>query len=197
VQQNSEPKSLEQVLDRIAAAAPNQERVSLGEIVTTLGPRAFGPWLLLAGLITLSPVGDIPGTPTLMALLVLLISGQLLFHREHFWLPSWMLRRSVSRHKLDTGVRWTRRPARFVDSALRPRVTALTRNIGGYLIAGTCIFIALAMPPMELIPFSATGAGIALVAFGLALIANDGLVALLALGFTVATIGTVAYNLLG
>ncbi|MGC1954649.1 MAG: exopolysaccharide biosynthesis protein [Gammaproteobacteria bacterium] len=193
---NPEPKSLEQVLDRIAAAAPNQDRVSLREIVTPLGPRAFGPWLVLAGLITLSPVGDIPGTPTIMALLVLLISGQLLFHRSQFWLPSWMLKRSVARHKLETGVKWMRRPARFIDGVLRTRVTALTGNVGGYTIAGTCILIALAMPPMELVPFSATGAGIALVAFGLALIANDGLVALLAFGFTIVTIGAVAYSLL-
>lgn len=196
VEDNPEPKSLQEVLDRIAQAAANEKLVSLREIVTTLGPRAFGPWLVLVGLITLSPVGDIPGTPTLMALLVLLISGQLFFHRDRFWLPSWMLKRSVSHHKLDTGVKWMRRPAGYVDGILRPRIVVLTGRFGGYLIAAMCIVIALAMPAMELVPFSATGAGIALAAFGLALITNDGLVALLALGFTAATIGMVAYSLL-
>lgn len=196
MKQDPQPNSLEQVLDRIATAAPNQNRVSLQEIVTTLGPRAFGPWLVLAGLVTLSPVGDIPGTPTLMALLVLLISGQLLFHRDYFWLPSWLLKRSVSRHKLETGIKWTRRPAQVVDRILQSRITMLTQRAGAYLMAATCIIIALAMPPMEFVPFSATGAGIALVAFGLALIANDGLLALLAFGFTAATIAAVTYNLL-
>jgi hypothetical protein len=37
------------------------------------------------------------------------------------------------------------------------------------------------MPVMEVIPFSASGAGAALTAFGLALIAHDGLTALFAL----------------
>jgi hypothetical protein len=37
------------------------------------------------------------------------------------------------------------------------------------------------MPPMEFIPFSANGAGLALTLFGLGLVARDGL--MLALGF--------------
>ena len=52
------------------------------------------------------------------------------------------------------------------------------------------------MPVMEVIPFSASGAGAALTAFGLALIARDGLMALLALIFTVATGGMILYHVI-
>ena len=52
------------------------------------------------------------------------------------------------------------------------------------------------MPVMEVIPFSANAAGAALTAFGLSLIARDGLLALIAFTFTAITIGLVAYNLL-
>jgi hypothetical protein len=40
--------------------------------------------------------------------------------------------------------------------------------------------MSLAIPMMEFVPFSATGAGFALVAFGLALVACDGLIELIA-----------------
>ena len=65
------------------------------------------------------------------------------------------------------------------------------------MIAIVCVLLAAAMPPMELVPFSANGAGAALVAFGLALIARDGLLAVLALLITFTTLGLVAYGLIG
>jgi len=93
-----------------------------------------------------------------------------------------------------TMLRFLRPPARFVDRWLRPRLTALVRGPGLRSIAAICIVIAVSMPAMELIPFSAHGAGIALSAFALALIMRDGLVALLAFLVTAATCGMVAYN---
>lgn len=193
---NKDITSLEQLLERIGEADGEGDRVSLGAIVEAVGQRSFGPLLLLAGLVTLSPVGDIPGTPTIMAVLVLLIAGQLLFRRKHFWLPRWLLDRSVAQSKLRKAIGWLRKPARFTDRALRPRLTQLTRAGGIYAIAIVCAVIAFAMPVMEVVPFSATGAGAALTAFGLALIAEDGLLALIAFLFTALTLGVVVYTLL-
>ncbi len=42
-----------------------------------VGSRSFGPLLLVAGLVTLSPAGDVPGVPTIMAAFVFLVAGQL------------------------------------------------------------------------------------------------------------------------
>jgi hypothetical protein len=53
-----------------------------------VGRRSFGPLLLLAGIVLAAPgVGDIPGVPTVMGLFILLVSGQMLFDRDHFWMP--------------------------------------------------------------------------------------------------------------
>lgn len=188
--------TIEDLLDRIDVAARDCDKVSLAAILDAVGRRSFGPLLLVAGLVTISPVGDIPGIPTMMALFVLLIAGQLLFGREHFWLPRWMIDRSVGRSKVATALKWLRRPARFIDRLLRQRLTIFTHGAGVRVIAIVCITIAAAMPPMEFVPFTATGAGAALTAFGLALIADDGLLALLAFTFTATTLGLVAYNLL-
>ncbi len=188
---------LSQLLGRIGNAARDSDRVSLRAITEELGSRSFGPLLLLAGLVILTPiVGDIPGVPTLMAMIVLLVAGQLLIGHRHLWLPRWLLDRSVTRDKVDTALGWMWRPARFIDRILRPRLKVFVTGPGVYAIALVCVVIAAATPPMEIVPFTANGAGIALTAFGLALIAKDGLVALVALAFTVATLGAVLYGLL-
>src|SRR5690606_16674670 len=130
-----------------------------------------------------------------MALLVLSIVAQLLFHSEHLWLPRWLLQRSVAREKLCKALGWLERPARFVDRLLRPRLTFLVRGAGRYLVAAVTGFVALAMPAMELVPFSANGAGAALTAFGLALVAADGLVALIGLAAVAGTSVVVGFGL--
>jgi hypothetical protein len=194
---DQEVKSLEELVDRIAEAESDEERVSLDAILEAVGHRSFGPLLLVAGIITLMPiVGDIPGMPTMMGLLVILTTGQLLFRRERFWLPQWMLKRSIAREKLCKALDWMRRPTRFLDRITRPRLTAFVQGAGTVVIAVVCIIIAAAMPAMELVPFSANGAGAALTAFGLALIARDGLLALIAFVFTATTFGLVGYHLL-
>lgn len=193
---NQQITNLEQLIDQLDQAAQGKDEVSIGMIVDAVGSRSFGPLLLVAGLITLAPlVGDVPGVPTLMALLVLLIAIQLLFGRRQFWFPQWFLERSVARDKFAKGLAWMRKPARFIDKFLRTRLVYLTHGPGRYFIALTCTVIAAAMPPMEVVPFSANGAGIALTAFGLALIARDGLLAVIAFTVTALTIGFVTYSL--
>lgn len=205
--------TLEELLDRLQSVGADGERatgnakdddtrdsdtVSLDAIVQEVGTRSFGPLLLLAGLVTVMPVvGDIPGVPTVMALLVLLVAGQLLFGRDRFWLPRWVLERSVKRERLRRALGWMRTPARWVDRLLRPRLAFLVRGGGQYAVAVACVLIALAMPPMELVPFSANAAGAVLVTFGLALIARDGVFALVAYAVTALTLGWVAARLLG
>jgi hypothetical protein len=171
--------------------------VTLEEMLDAVGRRSFGPLLLLAGLVVLAPlVGDIPTVPTMMAVVVTLTAVQLLLRREHFWLPGWLLRRSVARSKVRTAVTKLRRPANWVDRVLRPRLTFLTGGPGSVGVALTCILIALAVPPMEFIPFSANGAGLALSGFGLALVTRDGVLVLFSYAFTFGTLGWVGWALL-
>lgn len=194
---DQEPKNLEQLLDRIGEAPDDDGQVSLDAILDVVGRRSFGPVLLVAGLITVAPlIGDIPGVPTIMGLLVLLVAAQVLFRHEHFWLPKWVLRRSLSREKLMKALGWLRRPSRFIDRLLRPRLTFLIRPAGAYVIAFVCLQIAVVMPFMEVVPFSANAAGLVLTAFGLALIACDGVLALIGYTTLVLSLGIAGYALM-
>lgn len=193
---DEELNNLEELLDRIEEAAQEEDPVTIGEILDFVGRRSFGPLLLVTGIGTLAPViGDIPGVPVIFGLIVVLVAVQLLFGRDHFWMPEWVLKRSVAREKLCKALGWFRRPARFVDRFLRERLTAVTEGAMVYVIAILSMAIAAAMPVMEFVPFSVNLAGLALTAFGLAVIAHDGLLALFGIAVTVGTAIVVALNL--
>ena len=196
--QPDDPNSLKELLDRLRDGTDGQHRVSVGDILAVVGERSFGPLALVAGLVTLAPlIGDIPGVPTLLALMVLLTVGQLLFQRETIWIPARLANRSMEQEKLDKGLDWLEKPARFLDRWTRPRLVFLVRGPGQYVMAVLCLLVAAAMPLMEIIPFSANGGGLALVAFGLAIIARDGLLALFAALTTGGTAWFVLTNLPG
>lgn len=193
----TQASSLTQLLESLEKIERSKPQVSVEDVLTAAGRRSFGPMLLVAGLITLAPlIGDIPGMPTLMAVIVLLTAGQLLAGRDRFWLPQWLLRRHMARKTFDKGLQHMKKPARWIDRWLRVRLPWLTGYWGSRLTALTALIIALAMPPMEFIPFTANGAGLALTLLGLGLVARDGVVLLLGVGITVTTIIVVAANLL-
>ncbi|MDZ7691281.1 MAG: exopolysaccharide biosynthesis protein [Balneolaceae bacterium] len=193
----SPPETLEELLDRINKAATDKEQVSLDDILDEVGDRSFGPLMLLAGLVILAPiVGDIPGVPSIMGVFVILTASQMLFQQEHFWLPDWLLNQQIDQEKLCKGLEWLQSPAYYFDRLMRRRLEFLVTGISAYIIAVVCILISLALPAMEFIPFSANFAGLAISAFGLSLIAYDGLVAAFAYLSTLSTIGFILYQVM-
>lgn len=179
-----ESESLVEVVQEITGAGDGEGPITVEEIVDAVGSRSFGALLLVPGLIVLSPISGIPGVPTLGAIAIFLVSVQMLLGRDSFWLPGFLLRRSVSRDRMEKGKRFLLPLARFVDRITGPRLPFLVAGPMAYGIALICILIALAMPPLEAILFANVLTSAAVSAFGLALVANDGLLALLALGFT-------------
>lgn len=180
--------NLEQLLILICKAEANRDNVTIDNIVEALGRRSFGPLLLMAGIIVVTPLSGIPGLATVMGIFVLVIAAQLLLHRREFWLPRFILRRSVSSDNLEKAMRWLQKPAHFIDRFLRPRLTFLVTGLSLHVIAVICMAIAAGMPLMEFVPFTSSGAGATLAAFGLALTAHDGLLALVAYIFTGITV---------
>jgi hypothetical protein len=188
---------LEDLLDLLSRKAEKDSRVAVADMMAAVGRRSFGPLLLVPGLIVVSPLSAIPGLPTAMAIIVALVATQLLFRRRCFWLPGWILRRSVDAQLLLRALRALRPVARFVDRMTRPRLQVLAGTDGftGYPVALLCLLIALTMPPLELIPFVNSLAGAALTIFGLALITRDGLLVLFAGAICAAIAWLAASNL--
>ncbi len=191
-----ELRNLEQMLDLMSEIIDDRDQVSLKLIVETIGSRTFGPLLLLAGVILASPLSGIPGMPTFMGIFVILTISQLPLKRKGFWLPRWLLQRSVEKQKANKAIGWLRPPARFIDRWLRPRLTVFVKGFSTHLIALICSIIAIFMPVMELVPFSASGAGAVLALYGLSLVANDGFLALVGFVLTAGISILIIYGLL-
>lgn len=181
--------SLVELLDQIDKARAETSSISFDQILEAVGRRSFGPLLIVAGLIVLAPIiGDIPGMPTIMGAFVAVVASQIVIGRDHVWLPKWMLDRSVKSSTLGKPLRFLRKPATWIDHLTRPRLRALVGGMAARVVAGICLLLATVMPLMEVVPFSANAAGIVLVVFGLALIASDGLMALVGAGVTLGTL---------
>ena len=190
-----EIQSLEHLIDALRAIDRAHTPVSLDDILRRVGYRSFGPVLLVAGLVILAPlIGDIPGVPTLMAMLVVIVAIQLLSGRRQIWLPLFLRQRAVERDRLERVLDRLERPARLIDRFFRPRLPILVTGLGTYLIGISALIVALAMPVLEFIPFSATLAGTALTAFGLSLIARDGYLAIFSLASTAAVVSLVIHQ---
>lgn len=178
------------------AAADNGAKVSVEEILDTVGRRSFGPLLLLAGLLGMTPVAGIPSVPSIIAIMVLLVAGQMLIGRETIWLPKFLLRLSVKAEKLRGAAKIARKPAGFVDGLVRPRLAVMTGLLVERLVALVLVVVAAATPPLELLPFVAFFPSLAIVAFGLGLVARDGLMVLLSLLIALGIFGFAGWQLL-
>lgn len=183
------PESLVDVLDEIEKVRKKQDEVSFEMILDAVGRRSFGPFLVLAGLVILAPLlGDIPGVGTLVGIFVILTAGQLAIGRKSFWLPKWLLGRTMKSRKMAKPVQKLRKPAGWIDKLSRPRLKFLVGDVGSRTIAIVSVFAAATTPLTEVVPFSANAVGLVLLMFGLALIAGDGLMALLGGIATIATV---------
>ncbi|MBK1818231.1 exopolysaccharide biosynthesis protein [Luteolibacter yonseiensis] len=187
----SPPKSLEEMLDRFEECARDEERVSVEKLMDAVGRRSFGPLILFAGIVLSAPgVGDIPGVSTLIGIYVLLVAGQLICGRDNFWLPRWLLDRSAKSGTVKKAAsnKWTRKLSKLVDKIVTERLAVLVGNRGTRAVAVSCCVLAFATPLTEVVPFSGTGVGVSICIFGIAMVAQDGLMVILGFAVTIATL---------
>lgn len=177
---------LERVIESIVKLGKKQEKVSVSDIQKEVGQRSFGPFLFVPAIFEISPLGGIPGVPTLISLIIVITAVQMLFGRRHFWLPGFISRRSIKGKRIEPAMKKIRPVVRLVDKGLRPRLQRITKEPWNRAVAGLCILCAVIVPPLEVIPFASTGPFAAIALIGLGLMARDGM--FVWLGITVAIV---------
>lgn len=187
--QDDDPKRVDEILDRLEQAGDQGDSVTVGEMTERIGERSHGPFLLIPALIDISPLGAIPGVPTVLAVIILLFSAQVAFGREHLWLPGFISARSVSSKRLHRSVERLRPIARWMDKHFHGRLAMFTTEPFVRAAGIACVALAFIMPPLEIVPFATTIATAPIAVFGLALFFRDGL--LMTLGFLL-TVGAAA-----
>ena len=171
---------MEEVVEGIEDLTDHREKVCLGDALDEFGSRSFGPLLVLLPLIEFSPIGGIPGVPTLLALLIASIAGQILLGKDHVWVPRFIERRPLSAAKLN---RWAHRlegAAARIDHWFKGRFTWLTRGLPVKIAAIMILVLCATVPPLEFLPFASSAPMLAIASFGLALLVRDGLLMLVA-----------------
>lgn len=183
-----EVHDLESLLDAISQES-GKSHLTLKELLDVIGHRAYGPLLLLIGLIAISPLTILPGSTSVVAALTLLIAGQMAVGLKRPWLPGAALRLSFPSSNLRPFLDKMRPWAHRIDYVLRPRMSFLASPPFVYLIALCVVAAALITFPLSLIPLAPIVPGLAIVLFALGVTAKDGL--LLTLGM--AALGGAVY----
>jgi len=168
------------------ADEPDGGELSLVSVVETMQGRGFGPLLLAPTLVVLLPTGAIPGVPTLSALLIMLVAGQLAFGKRTPWVPGRLRQVSFERKKFRAAVARVRPWTERIDRLLKPRLRALTVWPFNRIGAALCLLLAAAMVPLELVPFAAAVPALIIAFYALALAAHDGALALFSLAGVIA-----------
>ena len=173
------PDSLSDVLDEVQEEVGEEHSsppdMTLGELLNAVGRQSYGPLLLIIGLFAISPATIVPGMTWLAAALTLIVAGQMALGLQHMWLPDWALQAKAPRAMVRMGVREARDWSGRIDGLLRPRLAFLTRPPFVNLVALLCIGAALITFPLGLIPLAPLAPGLAVVFFGLGMVARDGL----------------------
>jgi hypothetical protein len=171
-----QPVTTRALVDELATGDPD-EALTLGELLDRFSERSFGLFLLIVMLPTFIPipvgVGGVSGA------LAVLIGLQFLVRLEHPWLPKFIARREIHRHRL---VSFRNKMGKWLDRIERltkPRTQGVLTHPVAHAFTGLMLVVlglALALPlPLTNYPF-----GLILLAFSFALIERDGRLMLLA-----------------
>ncbi|MCJ8140638.1 exopolysaccharide biosynthesis protein [Falsirhodobacter halotolerans] len=188
---------LQDIVAKLRDLGGHRDDVSIADMRLTIGERSFGPMLAIPALIEISPIGGIPGVPTVIALIITLVAAQIVFGRRHLWLPGFLDDRTVTGDKLQGAMDWLHRPAGWIDAVLRPRLQIVARGFGLRIVAALCIGLCATVPPLELVPFASTLPMAAIALMGLGLMARDGVVILGAAAISLGSFWFVARTVAG
>jgi len=171
-------KNLQELLDRLDEETEDGEPIGVETILDAFGSRAYGPMIAIPSIVAVSPVGAIPGVPTILGVVMALVTGQRVLGLGSPWIPSVLRDRSVDHDKWERAHEKLRPWAARVDRVLEPRLPWVTGDIGERVLCAFGLFLAAAMIPLELIPFAVIVPGASLLAIGLGISGRDGVLAL-------------------
>ncbi len=153
----------------ITAEHPH-ERISIQDIIDSLGERGFGFALLIFSLpCIIAP----PGLSSAPAVILIIFGAQMLFQYNQPWVPQWVGKRSVARADLEGIIRRMVPVLRRIESWCKPRLEFLIGPLGERLLGLLIIILSLVI----LMPGPGTNGppGLAIAFLSIAVIERDGL----------------------
>ena len=193
-EETKEPNSISDVLDGVEEIAEEaDDEVCFGDVLDKFGKRSFAPVMLILALTEISPLGVIPGMPTFLALCIFIIASQMLFGKDHIWVPNWIENLAVSPDKLTKATDKVQGVAKKLDNMTTDRLEFLTKGPAIQAAALVIMILCLFVAPLEVLPWASMGPMLAISIISLALMARDGLAMLIAWILAVAAVGGAIY----
>ena len=186
---SAEEAPVSSVLDDLERTG-GERTVSVGDMIDAFEHRSLGVLMTVFSLIAAIPIiGGIPGMSILTGTLILLAIGQSFVGGGSLWMPDAVRRRSLERQKYDKALKKSRPWLERVDRVVRPRLTALSSGRANrWVISIAAALLALTFYPLAFIPWGVTAPALGVLAFGLGLMARDGLFVLAGYAFSAATV---------
>ncbi|MEI4231474.1 exopolysaccharide biosynthesis protein [Roseovarius sp. D22-M7] len=174
------------IVDRLERCAQTDE-VGLGDLLESFGAASFVSAIMVPAVLVVSPLSGIPFFSSLCGISIAFIAGQMLFKRSHLFLPEVVTRRTVPGDKLRVALKWMRRVADFLDRhTQKGRLGRFVGPRGRILPQSLCVMSGVLMPVLEIVPFSSSILGAAVLAFSIALLTRDGVFVLVGISILAA-----------
>lgn len=163
------------LLDDLEAAADGRERIPLGALLGAIGPRGFGPILVLLSLAIILPTGMIPLLPHVVAVVLGFVAVELALGSRALRLPRRLREVGVPARHVRAFAARARPLAARIGRVLRPRneIFAATRT-AHLALAGILFLAALLLFAVGLIPGLPFLLCVPVLLIGLGLTARDG-----------------------
>ena len=168
------------IADRLRAAASG-EQVSVEDVIAALGRGSMLPLMLVISLIAASPASGIPGLSAVSGLLIAMIAAERMLNFDEVQLPAALKHRRLQAETLRRALDRVQPVIDWLDRHTGDRLTPLFHRPLIFLPQALCLLTGLAMPFLEVIPFSASIAASGVFLLTLSLLTRDGLFFLLAM----------------
>jgi len=156
-----------------------KERLSVGDIIALLSARDKTAIILLPAFLAVSPATIAFGVASVCGLMIAAIALQLLVRERQIWLPARMENFQIRQETVLGAIGFLDRPLFWLEQNTRQRLLFFVKGPFRALALLLSAGLGLAMPFLELVPFSATTGGLAITTMVLGLLMKDGLIVLI------------------
>jgi len=184
----TEDAPLSGILDDLERTGDGKS-VSAGDVIEAFQHRSLGVMMAVFGLIAAMPIiGGIPGVSIVIGSLILIAIGQTALGGGTLWMPNIVRQQEFQRDKFNDALQMSRPWIAWVDHLVRPRLSMLAAGpINRWIISLAAALLAFTFYPLEIVPWGVTVPALGILAFGLGLMACDGLFVLLGYVFSAGT----------
>ncbi|MEW4487415.1 exopolysaccharide biosynthesis protein [Thalassoglobus sp. JC818] len=185
----SDTKKSDALIDVVDDAYENVEgdTTKVGDLMDAISSRGFGPLLLAPSLISISPLGGIPGVSIVTGSLIVLIAVQMLFRSDHPWIPKRLEEFSIPTDRVKKSIEKYRPWLTWGNRWVHQRLKILSVGAMHYVLATLMILLGLSYFPLALVPFGVFLPALANTLLSLGITARDGALIIAGMSVSIAS----------